>query len=536
MGGEARDLLLLYVLGLIVNGAVALLVRDPGYLDATYYLNGGVALAEGRGFSAPYIWNYVGAPAALPAPSFTYWQPLPALLSALGIVLFGRWMPAFDAAQMVFMLLGAALPLLSYAAAVQIGQRRHALLAGLLTVFGGYYVVYWSLPESFTPFALSGAGALILAGTGRASRRWWAWLLAGACAGLAHLARADGLLLAGVVALSALLAWGQQPAPRLRARLGWAGLATAGYLLVMAPWFARNLAAFGSVQAPGGLSTLWMVEYNDLFRYPSDLTPARFFAAGAVAILRARGQALLGNLATFTGVHNMVFLLPLTLIGAWQRRRDARLLPALLYAPLLFAAMTFAFALPGLRGGWLHSGAALVPLVTALAVVGLDHAIGWAARRRGWRAGEAWQVFAVASVLIAAAVTAFVMLTRVVGTDNPRAIAWNQGGAVYRKIGAALDAIDAPQDALVMSNNPPGLYLRAGRGGVPIPAGPEAMLLRAADDYGVTLLVIDHNIPPELESFYWLGPASDRFVLLGTYGSSEAPIYLYRILPPAPPA
>ncbi len=524
MSQRGRDLLLLYTLGLAVNGAVAWLVRDPGYVDAAYYFNGGVALAEGRGFSEPYLWNYLQAWASLPVPSFTYWQPLPALLAALGIVLLGRWMPAFGAAQAVFVLLGAALPLLSYTLATQIGGRRQALLAGLLTVFSGYYAIFWSLPESFTPFALAGAGALILAGAGRGSRRRWVWVLAGGCAALAHLARADGVLLAAVVVLVALLGDGH-------AFLS-AGAALMGYLLVMAPWFVRNMAVFGTPLAPGGLSTLWLVDYNDLFAYPPNLSPQRFFAAGWMAILYPRWQALMGNLATFVGVHNLVFLTPFTLIGVWRRRCEGQLLPLLLYAPLLFVAMTFAFALPGLRGGWLHSAAALVPFVMASAALGLEDAIRWAAQRRGWQAEAAWRIFSAGSAILAAGVTIFAVLTRVVGLPDLHMADWNRGGALYDEIDAILDDLDVPLEARIMSNNPPGLYLHSGRGGVPIPNGDEATLLQAADDYGVTFLVIDHNVPPPLERFYWDGPTSGRFVQLGRFGDEAAPVYLYRILPP----
>lgn len=533
MSRRGRDLLLLYTLGLAVNGVVAWLVRDPGYVDAAYYFNGGVALVEGRGFSEPYLWNYLQAPMELPVPSFTYWQPLPALLAALGIVLFGRWMPAFGAAQVVFVLLGAALPLVSYALAEQIGERRHALLAGLLTAFGGYYAIFWSLPESFTPFALAGAGALMLAAAGRHSGRWWVWALAGMCAALGHLTRADGVLLIVVVALVALLS-GLTPATSPFGSQGesrglWAGAALAGYLVVMAPWFARNTILFGSPLASGGLNTLWLVDYNDLFTYPPNLSPQRFFAAGWAAILHTRQQALVGNLATFVGVHNLVFLTPFTLIGAW--RRGGRLLPVMLYAPTLFAAMTFAFALPGLRGGWLHSGAALMPFVTASAALGLEDAIHWMARQRGWRADAAWRVFSAGSVALAAGVTAFALLTRVVGLPDLRTVDWNRGGTLYDEVDAALDDLRVPLEARIMSNNPPGLYLHSGRGGVPIPNGDEAMLLRAADDYGVALLVIDHNVPPPLERFYWDGPASGRFVQLGRFGDEATPVYLYRILP-----
>ncbi len=346
-----RDVAALFALGLAVNGVVALLVNSPAYTDAFYYFNAGVQLASGQmrfpELLEPYIWNYLAAPRSLPAPAFAYWQPLPAFLAALGIRVFGPE-PAFGSAQAIFVLLAAGLPLMAYWVALQLGARRHALLAGALAVFSGIYVVYWSLPESFTPFALSAALSLGLAGLGRRSWRWWAWLLAGVCAGFAHLARADGLLLVGVVVLVAVLpvrssapAQGGHVGPPVWRRLALAGLSLAGYVVVMGPWYARNLTVFGSLQAPGGLSTLWLVDYNDMFSYPPHLTPERYFAAGWQPILATKWQALRGNLATFIGVQNLVFLTPFALLGWGKRWRAEGLLPATLYGLALFAAMTF---------------------------------------------------------------------------------------------------------------------------------------------------------------------------------------------------
>ncbi len=515
MTQRRRDLLILFGLGVAVNGIVALLVRDPAYVDAAYYFNGGAAIASGRGLVEPYIWNYVGAPAYLPTPAFAYWQPLASLVSAAGIAALGWAMRPFGAAQAAFVLLAGLLPVLAYLLTAQIGERRHAMLAGLPMAFSGYYVAFWSLPETFTPFALAAGGALMLAGLGRRRGQAWVWLLAGLCAGLAHLARADGVLLVGIVALAALLPprvsapaqeLADQVGPRLQRRLLFAALGALGYLVVMGPWFARNLAAFGRIQAPGGLSALWLVDYNDLFTYPSDLSAARFFAAGWGTILRTRWQALTGNLATFAGAQNLVFLLPFSVIGLWRRWRNDWLLPASLYGVALFGAMTLAFALPGVRGGWLHSGVALMPFLLGAAALGLDDAIRWVAHRRaGWRAREAWRVFGGASVLLAAAITVFVVLTRVVGLNDLSHIAWNSGGRLYAAIDTRFVELGVSPTARVMSNNPPGVYFHTGRGGVPIPNGDESMLLRAADQYGVTYLIIDQNVPAGLIGFSWTG-------------------------------
>ena len=525
-----RDRLILYGLGVCVNGLIAVLVASPGYVDAYYYFNGGLSLAEGRGLGDPYLWHYVDAPPSLPTPGFSYWQPLPAFLSALGIALFGRAAP-FGAAQAVYVLAGSILPLISYSVAKEVsGQRRHALIAGLLTVFSGFYTIYWSLPESFTPFALSGAGALWLMGRARSTGRGWQWLAAGACAGLAHLTRADGLLLMAILIIAAFRpAWPERDRGA-RFLVSAVALGSSGYALAMLPWWARNLSVLGHVAPSGGLSTLWLIEYNDLFNYPSHLSAARYFSAGWVVILEGKWKALTGNLATLIGVQNLVFLTPFTVIGLWRRWRDDLFLPATLYGASLFAAMTFAFSWPGVRGGYLHSGGALLPFIFAAALSGLDDTLRWVARRRaGWRVEVSSQVFGWAMVSLAILISAFVVLTRVVGLSDLSTISWNHSNDVYDHIGKELNALAVGETARVMSNNPPGFYTHTGRGGVPLPNGDERALLRAADAYGVDFLVVDRHVVAALADLYLEGPTSERLELIETYGSTDSPVYLYRI-------
>lgn len=533
-----RDLLILAALALGVNGVVALLVTTPAYVDAFYYFDGGQRLASGGGWQEPYIWNYVAATGSLPVPAFGYWQPLAALLAAAGIKLFGWLMPDFGAAQLMFVLAAAILPLLAYWLALGLGERKHAWLAGLLTVFSGLYVMYWSLPETFTPFAVCAGGALLLAGRGRDRWESGAWLGAGIGAGLAHLTRADGILVIVVILVVALL-----PVRQTRSEAGHVGppvgrralfglVALAGYLLAMGPWYAHNLAIYGRLQPPGGLRALWLIDYNDLFSYPPDLNPASYFAAGLGPILLSKWQALLANLATVVAVQGLVFLLPLAVVGGWRRWRTAGLFPGVLYGVLLFAAMTVGFSLVGTRGGWLHSGAALVPFIMAAASLGLDDVVRWVARHRSaWRAPQAWRVFSAASVALAAVITGAMVLVRILGVDDLTTVAWNGGKGIYQQVGTALTDAGGPPDARLISNNPPGYYNQTGHGGIPLVNGDEATLLRAADDYGATYLVIDHNVPEGLEDFYWQGPDSGRFERLAQFGSPEAPVYLYRIHP-----
>ena len=84
-----RHYLILFLVGLAVPIAVSRYQNLPGYMDADYYFAGGIQLAQGKGFTEPYIWNYLSDPQRLPNPSHTYWMPLASIISALGMWIMG---------------------------------------------------------------------------------------------------------------------------------------------------------------------------------------------------------------------------------------------------------------------------------------------------------------------------------------------------------------------------------------------------------------------------------------------------------------
>ena len=100
----------LFVIGFIVPFLVSRFQSLPGYMDADYYFAGGIQLAEGRGFTEPYLWNYLDDPASLPHPSHTYWMPLASIVSALGMWFTGQ--VTYAAGRLPFLLLSACVPLL----------------------------------------------------------------------------------------------------------------------------------------------------------------------------------------------------------------------------------------------------------------------------------------------------------------------------------------------------------------------------------------------------------------------------------------
>jgi hypothetical protein len=105
---KPRIYLALWALGLALVLLAAAFQSVPGYMDAEYYYAGGLRLAEGSGFSEPFLWNYLNDPVGLPTPSHTYWMPLASILAALGMVLTQSG--GYLAARLFFFLLASLLP------------------------------------------------------------------------------------------------------------------------------------------------------------------------------------------------------------------------------------------------------------------------------------------------------------------------------------------------------------------------------------------------------------------------------------------
>ena len=460
----------------IAFGVVYGWVGQPGYTDAFYYINAANRLVGGDGLTDPYLWTFIGAPDALPVPSHLYWMPLPSLLGAAGMRLLGA-PGAYWAAQMPYLLLVLLLGYTGYWLGHRLtGTIRGAWAVGLMLLLGGFYGRFWGMIATFTPFAVLGAGCLIALGRGAQQRRWPWFALAGALAAAAHLTRADGLLLllAGFAALG-LLWLRSQIAFRQAARF--ALVLAVAYAVTMSPWLWRNWQAVGDPLPTGGAQGIWYTEYNDIFSYPPDATPQRFFAEGGWSLLlRSRWDGLASGLTTLIVVQGVVFLAPLMLLALARRWQQPFLTPFWIYALGLHLAMTLVFPFPGSRGGLFHSSAALFPFWLALGVTGIGDAVDWLAKRRPWNPRRAKAVFTWGAVLVVAALSLSISGGRTERSTPPRYI--------------ALDAA-LPPDARVMVNDPAQLYYYTGRGGVTLPNEPPEAILTLANQYQIDYLLLE---------------------------------------------
>ncbi|MFP4322687.1 MAG: hypothetical protein ACLFTK_09550 [Anaerolineales bacterium] len=451
---------------------------SPGYTDAYYYYNAAASLARGAGLTDEYLWMYINAPEALPAESHRYWMPLTSIWAAGPLVVFGT---SYSVAQMAFVPLLIGLSWVGFWLGYRMeNKRRHAWVAGLSIIFGGFYLPFWLATDSFVLFGLVGAGSLIALGlaNGPQAIRWYA--LAGVLSALAHLTRADGLLLLLVglwmIGLRAVAnrAW--------REGLMQGSVLLAAYLLVMLPWFMRNMAVIGAPLPAGGINTAFLLGYDDLFSYPADYPVSAFVDWGLGNIIQSRLEGALVAFQTWLAVEGLILLGPFALLALWIRRAEPFWRPMMWYALGLHLVMAFVFTYPGMRGGLFHSSAALYPFWIALGLAGLDAAIAWLGKRRGWRQSEAQLVFGIAVVFLPVILGVF---------------AWN-GQQSNQRLSSAYATIsaDLPAEARLMVNDPAAWYYHTGYAGVTLPDESLATALAIAERYCITHLVIDRNVTP----------------------------------------
>ncbi len=472
-----RAFLVLALLGSGLSLAIAQFQAFPGYLDSDYYFAGGIQLAQGKGFSEPYLWNYLDDPQGLPHPSHTYWMPLSSIVAAAGMLVVRN--TTYQAGRLGFILLAGLVPVITAALAYSFSKRRElAILSGLLAVFSIYYAPFLSVPDNYGPYLVLGGLYFLALNSGKK----YSYLILGLLAGLLTFARSDGLL--WLVLTLLLIIWRFASDRRLGAGFVNLLLALAGFLLIMGPWFWRTYTIYGTPLAPGGGHLLWLRTYDETFIYPaSQLTVQSWASQGLGAILSVRLAALRWNLLNAFAAQGGIFLLPFILIGIWKYRKDERIrLGILAWWGLLFV-MTVIFPFAGSRGGFFHSGAAVQSLWWALAPIGLESLVIRARQRNMFTPGAS-KIFGGALVGISILMTGVIFSIRVLKS-------WGEGEQSYPKIEAYLQQAGIQRGDIVMDRNPPGYYVMTGQPAIVVPYGDEASMFAVATRYHAKYLILE---------------------------------------------
>jgi hypothetical protein len=373
----------------------------------------------------------------------------------------------------------------------------------LLAAFPVFHTPFLPVPDNYGIFMVTGGLYFLLV------RRPRPWLWLGILSGILSLARSDGLLWLALTFLLLLWRRGDEQLS-LVTFLQDAGLVLAGFLLVMGPWYARNLAVFGAPMAPGGSHILWLTTYDEMFAYPaSKLSMQSWLASGWEAILKVRLWALGNNVQTVIAAQGHLILFPFIAAGIWLERRDRRIQLGLIAWLVLFVVMSLVFPFAGVRGSFFHAGAALQPLFWALAPIGLEAGVKWA-RVRGRFTNQAQVFFRIVLVQIVIILSVWVVWARVIKPG------WQEGELKYPAIETFLVEQGIPAGEPVIVLSAPGYTMLTGRPALAQPGGDMQSLLAAAERYNVHYFVFEANgrLKP-LRDLYDNPQAFDEFEYLG---------------------
>ena len=483
-----RTYLILFLIALAFSIGVASLQSTPGYMDADYYYATGIQLAQGEGFTEPFLWNYLDDPSGLPHPSHAYWMPLTSIISALGMRLARGF--DFASAQWIFILLSALIPLITASLAYSLTSRRDlSIISSLLALFSGYYAPFLTTTDTFSLYMVLG-GSFFLALKIR--RIWLKAIILGFIAALMHLSRADGAIWLIIAVLSSQFSIFNPDFQFSIPNLKFLIFLLLAYLSLTLPWFLRNYVIFGSLLAPNGDQMLWLTSYDQIFAYPAgNLSLETWLSSGWDAIIAARFWALKLNLSTILGVQSGMILLPFILLGAWHYRKNEIIRVGIFAWLTTFFVMTIIFPFAGARGGFFHSGAALQPLWWALMPIGLDRAIAWMVKHRGWRE-KSQRVFQVGFVIALFLITVLIFWGRVF-SPLAREQAQSAGVPLYTSIETILSAQSGDNAQAVIVSNPPGYFLASNRFSLALPDGDVQTVLVIAERYGARYLILEEG-------------------------------------------
>lgn len=508
----SRAYLILFLFGLAVPVIIAQFQPIPGYLDSDYYFAGGIQIASGKGFTEPYLWNYLDGTTSLPHPSHSYWMPLASIVSALGMCLTGQ--TTYASARLFFLLIAAFIPPLTAALAYTFSQRRDlAIASGLLAIFSVYHAPFVGVTDNFSLFMLFGGLYFIFATKliedPTQTRNWF---LLGLLSGLMTLSRSDGLLWLPLTFLFAI--WRAPKASYIRTMnyvLRKSLFILFGFLIIMSPWYVRNLSVYGTPMAPGGSRALWLENYDQTFVYPpTELTKESFLALGRNHIIADRMWALSNNLQSGFAAHGGIILFPFIVSGIIYYRKDDRVKLASLAWLILFFVMTVLFPFAGARGAFFHAGAALQPMWWSLAPLGLE-AILLSLRKRGIGNDQNRVIFRSALIMVAMILTAYVVYLRLF------TLGWGEGeDANYPVIDQFLIKNGANNNDIVIVRNAPGYYLETSRFAISIPYGGEQAILDAADQFNAGYLVLEPEaVLDPIKDLFENPENHNKFIYLG---------------------
>src|SRR5688572_15790778 len=535
-----RTYLILFFSGLILPIILSQFQPKPGYLDSEYYYAGGIQLATGNGFNEPYLWNYLDGTKSLPHPSHTYWFPLASIISAIPMWLFNN--TSYAVARIPFIIIAAlVVPITAHLAYLFSKRKDLAIVSALFAIFSVYHAPFVGVTDNFSLFMFFGGLYFIFItkilmfpspdSGGRVRGEGKYWFILGILSGFLSLSRSDCLLWLGITFLFILFRNNSQsqvsslksPITNYLSLIArYSLLSILGFLLIMSPWYARNLKTFGTLMAPGGSRALWLQNYDQTFIYPPEtLTKESFLEYGWENIWNDRMWALGTNLQSMFAAHGGIILFPFIIAGIIYFRKDERVKLAVIAWSILFFVMTFIFPFAGVRGAFFHAGAALQPTWWVLAPLGLDSILA-SLRKRNWGDDRGRIIFTSSLVLVTIILTFFVIYIRLFS------LGWGEVKVDYLETEQFLIQNGIESDDIVIVRDAPAYYLESNRSAISIPYGGIDAILAVSKQFDAEYLMLEPEATlPQIRSLIESPNQNSNFIFLGEVNGAN----IFKIIP-----
>lgn len=478
----------LYGLALAIGFLVMAVVRNPLSEGTTYYVRVAGNLVSGRGLVIDAIWSYATPPLTLPRPAFELWQPMASFVAAVPMAVFG---PSFSAAQLGFVLLGATLAPMAWlvaretARAMNLDDRRSMTIelgAALLTAISTPLLLAAGAPDSTLPFAVFGVAACLLMPRAVAGDRKH-FLALGVMLGLTYLTRMEAVWLGLTFVIASLLA-GRSVARTFATSAAVAAIAA----LVALPWWARNIAVFGT-PLPGQVTdNIFLTRNEQIFAYVDQPTLSGFLAQGLPTILANIASAVWHNavdvLAVGAGPVAVVGLITVAaaLAGRMLLPRHGPLAMLLVSGAITFLATSVLFPVATLWGTFQHAAGPLHAGLIVAAVAGMDAFVARVRAWRSWPRSNSW--LAAAALALATLPITSLALVGAAHAALTDAVRINQ-------IAQAIPGQPLwPWPAPLITDRPIGLSGARQQSAIALPDEPVIAILQLARDFQAPLVVV----------------------------------------------
>jgi hypothetical protein len=332
-----------FLVALIVRTIAATQITFPRPEDVAYYVGVARNLVEGHGLTTDAIWSFQTPPLSFPRPAFEVWLPLPTLLAAIPMAIFGT---TFAAAQVSSVIVGSIVCVLAWRLAADVATARGltpgrartlAIGAGLTSAVYLPLVLASVQPDSTLPFAAlvllasllmtrlsrrlsidgvraEGIDAFMARTVRDVEGRSRVRVTLGVVIALAALTRNEAIWLALAFAI---IEWSnvRRAYSGLSDRLGAWGINVIPVafvsILTFAPWAFRDWLTFGSPFPGQVLTNALSLDGRDIFAWQDPPTLSRYLGAGLGTLLQLRWDGI---------VHNVVSVLlllgvPVSVVG-----------------------------------------------------------------------------------------------------------------------------------------------------------------------------------------------------------------------------